>query len=148
MAARRARKTKDAASAESARPEPSQGSSSRGPSGNRPHGVVAGPADGSAHGARFDRVIHQPVRLSIVSLLAVHESLTFTELKRELETSDGNLSVHARKLEEAGYVDCEKTFRGRTPETRYRLTADGRRALERYLTHMEALILAVKSERD
>jgi DNA-binding transcriptional ArsR family regulator len=91
----------------------------------------------------LDRVIHERVRLAIVSALAVHESLTFNELKAMLEASDGNVSVHARKLEEAGYVSCKKGFDGRIPRTEYRLTAAGRRALERYLAHMEALIKRV-----
>ena len=91
----------------------------------------------------LDKVIHERVRLAIVSALAVHEMLTFNELKAQLQTSDGNLSVHARKLEDAGYVSCRKLFEGRVPKTEYRLTAAGRRALERYLAHMEALIRSV-----
>jgi DNA-binding HxlR family transcriptional regulator len=91
----------------------------------------------------LDRVIHERVRLAIVSALAVHETLTFNELKALLEASDGNISVHARKLEEAGYVSCKKGFDGRIPRTEYRLTAAGKRALERYLAHMEALIKRV-----
>lgn len=91
----------------------------------------------------FDRVIHERVRLAIVSALAVNESLTFNELKALLDTSDGNLSVHARRLEEAGYLACKKSFDGRIPRTEYRLTAAGRRALEHYLAHMEALIRRV-----
>jgi len=92
----------------------------------------------------LDRVIHEHVRLGIVSALAVNETLSFNDLKRLLGTSDGNLSVHARRLEEAGYVECTKSFRGRVPHTEYRLTAAGRRALERYLDHMEALIRHVR----
>jgi DNA-binding HxlR family transcriptional regulator len=92
----------------------------------------------------LDRLIHERMRLGIVSALAVNESLTFNELKRLLNTTDGNLSVHARRLEEAGYVTCAKSFDGRTPKTEYRLTAGGRRALERYLDHMEALIHATR----
>lgn len=91
----------------------------------------------------LDRVIHERVRLAIVSTLAVHELLTFNELKTMLDTTDGNLSVHARKLEEAGYVACKKGYEGRVPRTEYRMTAAGRRALERYLSHMEALIRRV-----
>jgi DNA-binding transcriptional ArsR family regulator len=91
----------------------------------------------------LDRLIHERVRLAIVSALAVHDSLTFTDLKTLLDTSDGNVSVHARKLEDAGYVTCTKRFDGRVPRTEYRLTAEGRQALERYLTHMEALIKRV-----
>jgi DNA-binding MarR family transcriptional regulator len=84
------------------------------------------------------------MRLGIVSALAVNESLTFNDLKALLRTTDGNLSVHARKLEEAGYVQCLKSFEGRVPRTEYRITAPGRRALERYLDHMEALIRATR----
>ena len=92
----------------------------------------------------LDRLIHERLRLGIVSALAVNKSLTFNELKELLKTSDGNLSVHARKLEEADYISCEKYFDGRLPKTEYRLTAAGRRALERYLDHMEALIRATR----
>lgn len=88
----------------------------------------------------LDRLIHERVRLAIVSALAVNEALTFNELKRLLGTSDGNLSVHARRLEEAGYVDCAKSFEGRVPKTEFRLSRTGRAALERYLAHMEGLI--------
>ncbi len=88
----------------------------------------------------LDRLIHERMRLGIVSALAVNDSLTFNELKGLMRTTDGNLSVHARKLEEAGYVDCKKSFAGRMPRTDYALTPVGRRALERYLEHMEALI--------
>jgi hypothetical protein len=91
----------------------------------------------------LDRLIHERLRLAIVSALAVHDSLTFTDLRTLLDTSDGNLSVHARKLEDAGYVICTKSFDGRVPRTEYRLTAEGRVALERYLSHMEALIKRV-----
>jgi DNA-binding MarR family transcriptional regulator len=92
----------------------------------------------------LDRLIHERVRLGILSALAVHECLGFIELKAMLGATDGNLSVHARKLEEAGYVECLKGFHGRTPRTEYRLTALGRKALTRYLDHMEALIEAVR----
>ena len=92
----------------------------------------------------LDRLIHERLRLGIISALAVNERLTFNDLKNLLQTTDGNLSVHARKLEEAHYVSCEKTFEGRVPRTEYRLTAAGRRALEKYLAHMEAIIKAVK----
>ncbi len=88
----------------------------------------------------LDKVIHERVRLAIVSALAVNASLGFTELRDLLQTSDGNLSVHARKLEDAGYVQCLKSFEGRTPRTEFRITPAGRRALEHYLDHMEALI--------
>ena len=94
--------------------------------------------------AELDRLIHERVRLAIVSALAVRESLTFNELKSLLKTTDGNLSVHARKLEEANYVTCNKSFEGRVPKTSYSLTPLGRRALERYLDHMEALIRATR----
>ena len=92
----------------------------------------------------LDRLIHERLRLGIVSALAANDRLTFSELKRLLQTTDGNLSVHARKLEQAGYVACEKTFAGRVPQTAYRLTASGRRALDKYLVHMEAIIRAMK----
>ena len=92
----------------------------------------------------LDRLIHERLRLGIVSALAVNDSLSFTDLKRLLNTTDGNLSVHARKLEDAQYIACDKSFDGRVPRTEYRLTAAGRRALEKYLTHMEALIKAVR----
>jgi DNA-binding HxlR family transcriptional regulator len=97
--------------------------------------------DGARHGPlELDRLIHERMRLAIVSALAVNQSLSFNELKRLLETTDGNLSVHARKLEEASYIVCTKSFEGRMPRTEYRLSPLGRRALERYLDHMEALI--------
>jgi DNA-binding HxlR family transcriptional regulator len=92
----------------------------------------------------LDRLIHERIRLGIVSALAVNRSLTFNELKALLKTTDGNLSVHARKLEEADYIVCTKSFDGRLPKTEYRLTVSGRRALERYLNHMEALIRATR----
>ena len=92
----------------------------------------------------LDRLIHERIRLGIVSALAVNRSLTFNELKGLLKTTDGNLSVHARKLEEADYIVCTKSFDGRLPKTEYRLTAMGRKALERYLNHMEALIRATR----
>jgi len=114
-------------------------------------------ARGEAHGSRplraglaasappaLDRLIHERIRLGIVSVLAVNESLSFNDLRELLRTTDGNLSVHARKLERAGYIVCEKYFEGRLPRTIYRLTATGRRALERYLDHMEALIQAMR----
>jgi DNA-binding HxlR family transcriptional regulator len=94
--------------------------------------------------ADLDRLIHERIRLGIVSALAVNSSLTFNELKALLKTTDGNLSVHARRLEEADYIVCTKSFDGRLPKTEYRLTAAGRKALERYLNHMEALIRATR----
>ena len=96
--------------------------------------------------SKFDRLVHERLRLGILSELTVNESLTFIELKKLLDTSDGNLSVHARKLEEAGYVACTKSFEGRMPRTEYRLTVAGRRALDRYLNHMEALIQAMREK--
>jgi DNA-binding transcriptional ArsR family regulator len=104
-------------------------------------GTVPAP---NAPAANLNRVIHERTRLAIVSALAVNVSLTFNELKELLRVTDGNLSVHARKLEEAGYIACTKSFAGRVPKTRYRLLAAGRRALERYLDHMESLIRATR----
>src|SRR5205085_5302969 len=95
---------------------------------------------------KLDRLIHERLRLGILSALAVNESLTFNELKKLLDTTDGNLSVHARKLEEAGYVTCAKSFAGRVPRSDYKLSAAGRRALERYLDHMEALIQTMREK--
>lgn len=92
----------------------------------------------------LDRLIHERIRLGIVSALAVNDHLSFNDLKKLLKTTDGNLSVHARKLEEAGYVTCEKYFEGRLPKTEFRLAPPGRRALERYLDHMEAIIQATR----
>jgi DNA-binding MarR family transcriptional regulator len=92
----------------------------------------------------LDRIIHERVRLAIVSALAANESLSFTELKGLLQVTDGNLSVHARKLEDAGYVACSKSFEKRMPRTDFRLTAEGRRAFERYVSHLEALIEAAR----
>jgi DNA-binding HxlR family transcriptional regulator len=93
---------------------------------------------------QFDRIIHERIRLGIVSALAVNDSLTFNELKRLLQTTDGNLSVHARRLEEAEYISCNKSFEGRMPKTEYRLTPTGRKMFEKYLSHMEALIQAMR----
>ena len=103
---------------------------------------VAGGAEAGA--PELDRIIHERVRLGIVSALAVNDSLAFNELKDMLALTDGTLSVHARKLEAAGYVSCVKSFAGRTPRTDYKLTAAGRRALEKYLDHMDALIKAAR----
>lgn len=112
------------------------------------HGGVSGSAKtqgkDDATPADLDRLIHERMRLGIVSALAVKPSLSFTELKGLMHTTDGNLSVHARKLEEAGYVTCTKSFEGRVPKTDYALTASGRKALERYLDHMEAIIRATR----
>ena len=107
-----------------------------------------GPREVRTHAARktpeLDRLIHERMRLGIVSALAVNESMTFNDLKELLKTTDGNISVHTRKLEEAQYIACAKSFDGRIPKTEYRLTPAGRRALERYLDHMEALIRATR----
>jgi DNA-binding transcriptional ArsR family regulator len=116
----------------------SEGSRSTGASGPQDRSPESSAALG------LDRLIHERIRLAIVSALAASESLTFNELKALLGTTDGNLSVHARKLEEARYVICTKRFNGRIPRTEYRLTAAGRHALDRYLSHMEALIRAAR----
>jgi DNA-binding HxlR family transcriptional regulator len=107
---------------------------------------AAGPREAAPERAPqdLDRLIHERMRLGIVSALAVNDALSFNDLKRLMRTTDGNLSVHARKLEEAGYVSCTKSFEGRMPKTEYRLTRAGRQALERYLDHMEALIRAMR----
>ena len=109
--------------------------------------TMRGKSDGVQSSARadaLDRLIHERLRLGIVSALAVNDSLSFSDLKKLMKTTDGNLSVHARKLEEAEYITCTKSFEGRMPKTEYSLTASGRRALERYLDHMEALIRATR----
>ena len=93
----------------------------------------------------LDKLIHDRTRLGMISALAANQKLSFSDLKTLLNTSDGNISVHARKLEDAGYVTCEKSFKGRTPLTEYSITADGRAALEQYLNHMEALIAAMRN---
>lgn len=110
-----------------------------------PSGLRAHKGDESVAPA-LDKIIHERIRLGIVSALAVNERLTFNELKDLLHTSDGNVSVHARKLEDAGYLSCSKSFDGRVPRTDYKLTAAGRKALERYLSHMEALIQATRGK--
>jgi DNA-binding MarR family transcriptional regulator len=110
-------------------------------------GSTSGSTAGSARRLDIpdlDRLIHERIRLGIVSALAANSSLTFIDLKKLLRTTDGNLSVHARKLEDAGYVACSKSFEGRMPKTEYALTQSGRKALEKYLNHMEALIQAMK----
>ncbi len=109
------------------------------PRATRPRAAESRPLD-------LDRLIHERIRLGIVSALAVNESLTFNDLKKLLKTTDGNLSVHARKLEEARYITCTKFFEGRLPKTEYRLTPQGRRAFEKYLDHMEALIHATREK--
>ena len=105
---------------------------------DRPHAAAELP--------ELDRIIHERLRLGIVSALAINDSLSFNDLKRLLKTTDGNLSVHARKLEEAGYIACNKFFKGRVPRTEYRLTAAGRKALEEYLGQMEDLIRMTREE--
>lgn len=110
------------------------------PGEDRPRAVEGG----ATNPVELDRLIHARVRLGIASALAAEESLTFNELRERLDTSDGNLSSHARRLEEAGYLDVRKSFEGRVPRTDYRLTEEGRMALERYLDHMEALIEQVR----
>lgn len=109
----------------------------------RGHGVHSQSAERPP--LEFDRLIHEQIRLGIVSALAVNDALSFNELKKLLDATDGNLSVHARKLEEAGYVSCSKFFAGRMPKTEYRLTPGGRRALESYLDQMESLIRSTKT---
>jgi DNA-binding MarR family transcriptional regulator len=114
---------------------------------DKPRASVLQPVKGQAQAdasGELDRLIHERMRLGILSAVAVNESLTFNDLKKLLQTTDGNLSVHARKLEEAGYVACTKSFEGRVPKTEYAITAIGRRALERYLDHMEAIIRATR----
>lgn len=102
------------------------------------------PARPTENATSLDRLIHERTRLAIISALAVNDSLTFNELKELLRVTDGNLSVHARKLEDAGYISCTKSFANRLPKTEYRVTPNGRRALEKYLDHMEALIRATR----
>lgn len=109
--------------------------------GAKPRAVREAPATkGQSRATSLDRLIHERLRLGIISALAANESLTFIDLKNLLNTTDGNLSVHARKLEDAGYLAVTKSFDGRMPRTEYKLTAAGRRALESYLSHMEALL--------
>jgi len=109
-----------------------------------PRAASQGSERSSAAIPALDRLIHERIRLGIVSALAANQSLTFNDLKRLLKTTDGNLSVHARKLEEAKYIGCTKSFEGRVPRTEYALTSSGRRAFEKYLDHMEALIQAMR----
>ena len=101
-------------------------------------------AKGSNGMPDLDRVIHERIRLGIISALAANQSQTFNDLKKLLDTTDGNLSVHARKLEDAGYILCTKSFEGRMPKTEYRLTEEGSLALTKYIDHMEALIQAMR----
>jgi len=110
-----------------------------------PPPVRAAPAPRSGNGVlELDRLIHEPVRMGIVSALAANPTLTFNDLKKLLDTTDGNLSVHARKLEEAGYVKCSKSFEGRMPKTEYRLTEEGSRALTKYVDHLDALVQSIR----
>lgn len=111
------------------------------------HAHRRAPRPAGAGAPLLDPLVHERVRLGIVSALAVNASVTFSDLKKLLNTTDGNLSVHARKLEEAGYISCTKSFEGRIPKTEYRLTAPGRQALERYLNEMEGLIDAARNPR-
>jgi DNA-binding transcriptional ArsR family regulator len=113
---------------------------------DRPKRISPGARSSESSATNLDRLIHERTRLAIVSALAVNKSLTFSELKQLLRATDGNLSVHARKLEDAGYVACSKSFDGRVPRTEYSLSAAGRRALEKYLSHMEALIHATREK--
>ena len=127
-----------------AKPSPAPGQGSRRARGVRqPLRELKGRSEASSV-PDLDKLIHERVRLAIVSALAATDSLGFNELKRLIGTTDGNLSVHARKLEDAGYLLCTKRFEGRVPKTEFSLTAAGRRALERYIDHMEALIRAVR----
>lgn len=119
------------------RSDPQRGTLLRGLAGLR--GFLAGSGEDAA-----ERLVYQRVRLGILSALAVNSKLTFPELKKLLRTTDGNLAVHARKLEDAGLIDCLKTFSGRVPRTEYSLSPAGRRALEKYLDHMEALLRATR----
>jgi DNA-binding MarR family transcriptional regulator len=113
--------------------------------GRQPTRPVSVPtAARNSEDAKFDRLVYERVRLGIMSALAVNEQLTFNELKALFEVSDGNLSAHARKLEEAGYIACSKSFEGRRPKSEYRLTPVGRKALYRYLDHIEAVIKATR----
>ena len=123
--------------------EPARRKRDEAPPSARKLAGVRGAAAGRA--PELDGLVHHRLRLGIVSALAAAAAMTFNELKALLDTTDGNLSVHARKLEDAQYVACTKTFEGRRPRTEYRITAQGRRELQRYLDHMEALIHATRS---
>jgi DNA-binding HxlR family transcriptional regulator len=106
--------------------------------------LVPGPVAVEVSAPQLDRLIHERLRLGILSALSVNERLSFNDLKKLVGATDGNLSVHARKLEEGNYISCTKSFEGRVPRTEYKLTASGRKALERYLDHMEAIIHAMR----
>lgn len=112
----------------------------------KPNILPAHLPQGAAESQLLDKIIHERLRLGMVSALAVNQSLSFVEIKKILNTTDGNLSVHARKLEEAGYVSCEKKFEGRIPRSEYQLTVAGRQAFENYLSHMESLIQATRKK--
>ena len=125
--------------------EPRRKTTSAAPASSAQRLQVSTGLGAAASAPALDRLVHDRVRLGMLSALAVSERLGFTELRTVLETTDGNLSAHARKLEEAGYITVEKTFRDRVPHTEFTLTADGREALERYLDHMESLVRAVRA---
>ena len=108
--------------------------------------MAPAPVAAAGGAQKLDRLIHERLRLGMLTALSVNDALSFNDLKKLLDATDGNLSVHARKLEEAGYVACAKSFEGRMPKTEYKLTAAGRRSLERYLDHMEALIEAMREK--
>ena len=110
----------------------------------KPQALKVEKAAGAVLSGELDKIIHERMRLGIISALAANEVLSFTDLKNLLSTTDGNISVHARKLEDAGYLTCEKSFKGRMPLTEYKITSEGRAALSRYLNHMEALISAMR----
>jgi DNA-binding MarR family transcriptional regulator len=114
------------------------------PQSHKPAPVPAPVRNSSVEDSKFDRLVYERVRLGIMSALAVNAQLTFNELKALFDVSDGNLSAHARKLEEAGYIECSKSFAGRRPKSEYRLTPVGRQALYRYLEHIEAVIKATR----
>lgn len=114
----------------------------------QPVATTGGRREAEQSPLELDRLIHERMRLGIISALAVNESLSFNDLKAALDTTDGNLSVHARKLEDASYITCTKTFDGRVPRTEYRLTESGRGALDEYIRHMEALIRSVRDPED
>lgn len=118
----------------------------RGARRSAPNAAAEAASAASAAHESLDRVIHERVRLAIVSALAVTPAMSFNDLKKLLRITDGNLSVHARRLEEAGYLECLKSFEGRVPRTEYKLTPAGRRALQGYLDHMEALIRATRAK--
>jgi DNA-binding HxlR family transcriptional regulator len=109
-------------------------------------GTELKPVNAGTQASQLDRLIHERLRLGIVSALAANDTLTFNDLKKLLDTSDGNLSVHARKLEEASYISCSKTYEGRVPRTEFKITPDGREALKKYLDHMEAIIGAMRNK--